>query len=426
MATRQYVGARYVPKFFENPDGSNDWAEGVSYEALTIVTYAGNNYTSKIPVPANVGSPNLNTQYWVNTGNSSGGGDINELQKQVNKNSNDIVEIKEAIGPTKKKYLFMADSWGEVRNSSNKTFLQIIKENLKLSDEECVLSGVGTSSFGNPGGVKFLTTLQNMAVKDFTDIYVFAGANDYFGTGNNVITGIKNFIDYVNTNIPGCHVYIGFTSKDIRMNSVAMERHSVEQYMKCQQYGATFLENSQYIFCKYSEFDQTYFHPVPSAIQYLGDMCTQLVTNKRCDVLRSVELTFRITSPTTVTMKKWSNTPILMCQNNNMVTMYKADNGGTLFYLEVASLEPLEQAIKMELNDSFIFSNNNDHMIPLTVFFTIAGKNEPGISNFYPIGIPSSQATKEPTIEFYLNVKPRAVPSYINVNIGGPTTQMLN
>lgn len=42
MAVRQYIGARYVPKYFENPDGSNDWLEGVTYEPLTIVTYAGN------------------------------------------------------------------------------------------------------------------------------------------------------------------------------------------------------------------------------------------------------------------------------------------------------------------------------------------------------------------------------------------------
>lgn len=66
MANLQYVGARYVPKFFENPNGSAEWLSGIPYEALTVVTYLGNSYTSKIPVP--VGVEITNTDYWVATG----------------------------------------------------------------------------------------------------------------------------------------------------------------------------------------------------------------------------------------------------------------------------------------------------------------------------------------------------------------------
>lgn len=67
MAVRQYVGARYVPKFFEW-SGSSEWVSGVAYEALTIVTRNGNSYTSKIPVPSNIGAPESNPDYWVSTG----------------------------------------------------------------------------------------------------------------------------------------------------------------------------------------------------------------------------------------------------------------------------------------------------------------------------------------------------------------------
>ena len=43
----QYIGARYVPKFYVNPDDeSTNWKAGVTYEALTIVTYNGDSYTS--------------------------------------------------------------------------------------------------------------------------------------------------------------------------------------------------------------------------------------------------------------------------------------------------------------------------------------------------------------------------------------------
>ena len=68
MANLQYIGARYVPKFFLNPDDqSNDWKSGVLYEAFTIVTYNNDSYTSKVPVPATVGDPASNPEYWACT-----------------------------------------------------------------------------------------------------------------------------------------------------------------------------------------------------------------------------------------------------------------------------------------------------------------------------------------------------------------------
>lgn len=67
MGRRQYIGARYVPKIF-NWEGSSEWRSGVAYEALTIVTRNGNSYTSKIPVPSNIGEPERNPTYWSITG----------------------------------------------------------------------------------------------------------------------------------------------------------------------------------------------------------------------------------------------------------------------------------------------------------------------------------------------------------------------
>lgn len=66
---RQYIGARYVPTFFDN-NGSNEWVQGIPYEPLTIVTFMRNSYTSRIPVPANIGNPTSTSgkEYWVLTG----------------------------------------------------------------------------------------------------------------------------------------------------------------------------------------------------------------------------------------------------------------------------------------------------------------------------------------------------------------------
>ncbi len=61
LINRQYVGARYVPKII------GEWDKNIPYEALSIVTYKGNSFTSKIPVPAKVDIGD--ETYWVNTGN---------------------------------------------------------------------------------------------------------------------------------------------------------------------------------------------------------------------------------------------------------------------------------------------------------------------------------------------------------------------
>lgn len=65
MAIRNYVGARYVPKFADPVE----WKANTSYEAMVIVTYNNASYTSKVPVPPTVGNPAENSTYWALTGN---------------------------------------------------------------------------------------------------------------------------------------------------------------------------------------------------------------------------------------------------------------------------------------------------------------------------------------------------------------------
>ena len=72
---RQYIGARYVPKFAT----PTQWDKTQSYEALTIVTNLGNSYTSKKPVPPNVELNN--EEYWALTGNFNA--QIESYRKEV-------------------------------------------------------------------------------------------------------------------------------------------------------------------------------------------------------------------------------------------------------------------------------------------------------------------------------------------------------
>ena len=93
---RQYIGARYVPKF-SNPV---EWNKALSYEAMTIVTYLGNSFTSKKPVPAGVDI--ANGEYWVNTGNYNAQieayrADVTELKTQVDDYKAEVTELETAV-----------------------------------------------------------------------------------------------------------------------------------------------------------------------------------------------------------------------------------------------------------------------------------------------------------------------------------------
>lgn len=61
MATRQYIGARYVPIIM------GDWDASQEYEPLSVVLYNGSSYTTKRQTPA--GTLPTNTIYWALTGN---------------------------------------------------------------------------------------------------------------------------------------------------------------------------------------------------------------------------------------------------------------------------------------------------------------------------------------------------------------------
>lgn len=109
MATLQYIGARYVPTFYLNSLGTPEWESGVAYEPLTIVTYNNNSYTSRKPVPAEVGNPSANPEYWAQTGVYNA--QIGQLQNDVADLQQDVADIEEE---NKKMYWYTPEMFGAV------------------------------------------------------------------------------------------------------------------------------------------------------------------------------------------------------------------------------------------------------------------------------------------------------------------------
>ena len=93
---RQYIGARYVTKIYENSQdpSSAEWEAGVNYEPLTMVTYNNGSYLSKKEVPAATGDPASNPTYWVQTGFYNG--QIASLTSRMDAAENNITFIRSA------------------------------------------------------------------------------------------------------------------------------------------------------------------------------------------------------------------------------------------------------------------------------------------------------------------------------------------
>jgi len=154
-----YVGARYVPKF-ANP---LEWAENTAYEAMTVVSYNNNSYTSKIPVPATVGNPADNPDYWALTGNYNAQveqyrQETENYNAQVEQYRQDVVKVKKDVN----------NNSNNITNLSNKVadFLAIMETCPPAISHRMLYRGknLGTS----------FTTEQSQAVQNgtFTDMYV--------------------------------------------------------------------------------------------------------------------------------------------------------------------------------------------------------------------------------------------------------------
>lgn len=92
----QYVGARYVPKFAD----PIEWDTERGYESLTIVTYKGESYTSKCPVPPGIDIKN--ERYWALTGAYNAQveeykNQVKDLSQQVTGFASDNKEFRDKI-----------------------------------------------------------------------------------------------------------------------------------------------------------------------------------------------------------------------------------------------------------------------------------------------------------------------------------------
>ena len=226
MAVTQYIGARYVPKFFENADGTSAWAAGVAYEPLTIVTYNGNSYTSKKPVPASVGNPSANNAYWAPTGI------YNEQVESLRQEFEELAENTETSLLEKmnkdgfEHIVMISDSYGVNSAVGGTSWIQHVINN--YPDRVAKYGAFGGAGFGYSSLATgyFATYINTMEADETADLVILlAGANDgnllTNGTTNEatIANGIQDSMNVIRSKYPKAIVKIGFVGSHVPTDS---------------------------------------------------------------------------------------------------------------------------------------------------------------------------------------------------------------
>ena len=248
MATRQYIGARYVPRFL------GTYSPTSIYDALDVVDDGmGTSYIARKTVPA--GTALTDTEYWFVYGASSGA--IINLQNRMGAAENAITGLQNDVTSLdgrvddleSDKYIFIGDSyqWGYHNGTQVRSFLDwlaIMNPDMQYYHAEAGGAGFVVS------GKEFLTLLQGLdgSITDkrtVKSIIVCAGYNDQIAaTSAEIVTAISAFVSYAKTKYPLATVYIGYIGCTKASGTAKYGLwKSLNAYRDCASVGAVYIDN---------------------------------------------------------------------------------------------------------------------------------------------------------------------------------------
>lgn len=277
LINRQYVGARYVPKIM------GEWNKALQYEALSVVTYMGNSFTSKVPVPANSVEIN-NTDYWINTGNYNV--QVEEYRKETERVATDLNAITDKINKSEFYPLIIGDSYN-TGGIASPTWGEIFQTNMSLTDNVNSKNlGYASRGFIGYGDGDYLTELKrdlpNLTSdlkNKITSCIICGGAND---CNNNVTEdklriAIKNTCEYITTILPNCKTfYIGFISRNLLVNNnYYIYRSMYRKVVNILHY--TWLNGMENALFDISHFKNDNLHPNELGMIDIGNALTQCI-----------------------------------------------------------------------------------------------------------------------------------------------------
>lgn len=285
MSQLQYIGARYVPIWYQNSiDDSSDWEVNVEYEPMTFVTSQNNHlYLSKKQVPDNIGTPAQNTEYWLDMGYFSGSyADLQQeiqdmkdgtidgsLQNQIDDNSSDIAQNSRDIAELKSEryFIFQGDSYALPSTYAFQTWPQLVVSYMGISSDDYTLldnDGAGFVDTGAHG--TFEDQLESSLVtadRDVTDIVVAGGANDNSYTSVEIYQAVASYINKAKTLYPKAKIHIAMVGWSRQKTAAINIWDKVYGAYKesAIAHGATYIEESSYALIVGDDFYDTSVHP---------------------------------------------------------------------------------------------------------------------------------------------------------------------
>lgn len=206
LINRQYVGARYVPKVM------GVWNKALQYEALSIVTYEGNSFTSKIPVPANIDISN--GTYWVNTGNYNA--QVEAYRQETANLKNDLNnEIINRKNDTKDNILWIGDSYSVNYNHklpNGVSYMLNAKNWYEYSKGGAGFAGAwGGASFNDliEQAKSEMSATQKEMIKY---VYIVGGANDSSFSWTEIKPKVVSTVQNARNSFPNAQVCFIFAS----------------------------------------------------------------------------------------------------------------------------------------------------------------------------------------------------------------------
>ena len=397
---RQYIGARYVIKIYENSQdpSSAEWEQG-NFEPLVMVTWQNGSYLSKKEVPGTVGNPANNPDYWVQTGFYNG--QIAELQQAIQNINSSIDDINAELSDITDGYwAIVTDSYGSTSHNPsgvNDTIVSIMRDITgKSSDEiiDCCYSGSGFvfDTYGTFEShiITTASTMSDETNNKITKIVVIAGRNDHFAdSADDIVTAIGSFNTTIKSLFPHAQLYVGYVANAFNGTSdyqgTKAENIMVyNAFKRCNEVGAIYLTGIESTLHKVSYMSNDGVHPSIDGKRAIALNTIQCLKMGSCEVMYPAEnQSISAVSGVTVTFGTLEVASYLIL--NNLYTLFRtcvlqvdAENVSTSINKKIGTLEYPNLA-----NTGMILATYGGFNIPIILSLLDSSNNETLIDNAY-------------------------------------------
>lgn len=244
-----------------------------------------------------------------------------------------------------RKYIFVGDSYSAGTYDAT-GWIDLVESILGLT------SGVDSfAARGNLGGsfsdgsfknqlTALLATID--APDEITDIYVFAGQNEYTYTDSVCLDKIADFISYANTNFPNAKVHLGFIGRGNDPQYFDAMNAKCRCYIQgAMENGADYVNNIEYVNRMYSDYNADKIHP--NSYTDIANYIALGIVNGSVDVQRSKSYSVTATSNASgaVSIVITQSNELIMVEMAVVLSSFTADiiSGGAMAGTKLANVD---------------------------------------------------------------------------------------